>query len=188
MTQYDALVLAGGRARRLGGADKPAVPVGGVPMIDIVLAAVDGARATIVVGPRRPLSRHVLWTTESPRGGGPVAAIAAGLSRVSCDVVVVLAADLPFVTASTVDSLVEGIGPFDGAVGLFEGRSQPLCAAYRVSSLRAAIDALRPVPGAAVREMVATLRLAHLAEPATGFDCDTWDDVRRADALAGGGR
>ncbi|MEU7054400.1 NTP transferase domain-containing protein, partial [Streptomyces eurythermus] len=35
---YDAVVLAGGAARRLGGADKPGVRVGGRALLDRVLA------------------------------------------------------------------------------------------------------------------------------------------------------
>ncbi|MFE1500369.1 NTP transferase domain-containing protein, partial [Streptomyces albidoflavus] len=38
-TAYDAVVLAGGAARRLGGSDKPAVRVGGRPLLDRVLGA-----------------------------------------------------------------------------------------------------------------------------------------------------
>ncbi|MYS05028.1 NTP transferase domain-containing protein, partial [Streptomyces sp. SID6041] len=35
-TPHDAVVLAGGAARRLGGADKPGVRVGGRPLLDRV--------------------------------------------------------------------------------------------------------------------------------------------------------
>ncbi|MCW2566643.1 MAG: molybdopterin-guanine dinucleotide biosynthesis protein MobA, partial [Mycobacterium sp.] len=51
MTGYTAVVLAGGRARRLGGIAKPAVDVGGRPMLARVLAAVADAGHVIVVGP-----------------------------------------------------------------------------------------------------------------------------------------
>src|SRR5262245_10608859 len=50
-TAYGAIVLAGGGARRMGGVRKPAVQVGGVPMIERVLAAVTPAGAPLVVGP-----------------------------------------------------------------------------------------------------------------------------------------
>ncbi|MYY85285.1 NTP transferase domain-containing protein, partial [Streptomyces sp. SID335] len=46
---YDAVVLAGGGAARLGGADKPGVRVGGRALIDRVLAACSGAGTTVVV-------------------------------------------------------------------------------------------------------------------------------------------
>lgn len=108
------MVLAGGAARRLGGADKPALPVGGRMLLDRVLAACAGAGSTVVVGPRRPTVRPVRWTREEPAGGGPLPALAAGLaalppSHESPEVVLVLAADLPFLTADTVHTLVEAL-------------------------------------------------------------------------------
>lgn len=80
MTGYAAIVLAGGRARRLGGADKPALPVGGRPLLHRVLDAVPDAYPRIVVGPPRELPAGVLGTREQPPGGGPVAALAAGFA------------------------------------------------------------------------------------------------------------
>ncbi|MBM0207341.1 nucleotidyltransferase family protein, partial [Micromonospora sp. STR1s_5] len=50
MGTYAAVVLAGGAARRMGGVDKPALPVGGRPMRDRVLAAVTDATPRVVVG------------------------------------------------------------------------------------------------------------------------------------------
>ena len=43
MAGYAAVVLAGGRASRLGGVDKPSLPVAGVPLLHRVLAAVANA-------------------------------------------------------------------------------------------------------------------------------------------------
>ena len=48
---YTAVVLAGGRAARLGGLAKPQLEVGGRTMLDAVLDAVPDARQRIVVGP-----------------------------------------------------------------------------------------------------------------------------------------
>ncbi|MER7006594.1 NTP transferase domain-containing protein [Dactylosporangium sp. NPDC000555] len=78
------MILAGGRARRLGGRDKPMVAVGGVPMLHRVLAAVTqvGAEPRVVVGPgREGLPGAVRVVREEPAGGGPVAAAAAGLAE-----------------------------------------------------------------------------------------------------------
>ncbi len=53
---FDAIVLAGGRAARLGGADKPALRVGGSSLLGAVVsaAAAAGAGRCIIVGPPRP--------------------------------------------------------------------------------------------------------------------------------------
>jgi len=53
---FDAIVLTGGAASRLGGADKPALEVGGTTLLERVLAAVADAGRIVVVGPARPLS------------------------------------------------------------------------------------------------------------------------------------
>src|SRR3954469_15553631 len=75
---FAAVVLAGGAARRMGGADKPALPVAGQSMLIRVLAAVHDADPRVVVGlvpPDLPVQVHS--TREDPPGGGPVAAAAA---------------------------------------------------------------------------------------------------------------
>lgn len=103
---HDAVVLAGGGARRLGGADKPALTVGGRSLLDRVLSACAGAATTVVVGPRRPTHRPVVWVREEPQGGGPLAALDAGLRRTTAEVVLVLSADLPFLRGETVRALL----------------------------------------------------------------------------------
>ncbi|NED38324.1 NTP transferase domain-containing protein, partial [Streptomyces sp. SID8499] len=52
-------MLAGGAARRLGGADKPGVRVGGRALLDRVLGACADARTTVVVADPRPTARPV---------------------------------------------------------------------------------------------------------------------------------
>ncbi|MBB2922821.1 NTP transferase domain-containing protein [Cellulomonas cellasea] len=83
---YDALVLAGGRARRLGGVSKPDVVVSGRRLLAHVLDAAEagpggGARRIVVVAPGSvAVPGGVLRTLEDPPDGGPVAGIAAGLA------------------------------------------------------------------------------------------------------------
>lgn len=105
--EYDAIVLAGGAAKRLGGVDKPGVSVGGRALLDRVLTASRGADRTIVVGGRRATARQVLWARESPPGGGPLAALDAGLRMAEAGTVLVLSADLPFLDAATVRRLLD---------------------------------------------------------------------------------
>ncbi|MBY8873628.1 NTP transferase domain-containing protein [Micromonospora sp. PLK6-60] len=107
MEAYAAVVLAGGAARRMGGVDKPARPVGGRPMRDRVLDAVADATPRILVGPPGPVPPDVWVTREEPPGGGPVAAVAAGLALLppTTATVALLAADLPLLTRDAVGEL-----------------------------------------------------------------------------------
>lgn len=80
-----AIVLAGGRASRLGGVQKADVEVGGFALLDIALEAAAGSQHIIVVGPEelrreRGRSTPVRYVREHPSFGGPVAGIAAGLA------------------------------------------------------------------------------------------------------------
>lgn len=121
MTVVDAVVLAGGRARRLGGIDKALLPAGGSTLLAGALAAVADARRRVVVGPvRQGFPPDVVWVREAPPHGGPVAALAVGLeallaSGTSAPLVVVLATDLPSAPAA-VAALRAPIGGTGAAV------------------------------------------------------------------------
>src|SRR5262245_13984488 len=108
-----ALVLAGGRARRLDGADKPGLVISDRSLLaTVAAAAVDaGASRLVIVGPNRPdldlelaagpgQAPAVEFTMEHPSGAGPVPALRAGLSRVVEPWLLLLAADLPFLRGS----------------------------------------------------------------------------------------
>ncbi|MEU8647145.1 NTP transferase domain-containing protein [Streptomyces sp. NPDC048674] len=131
---YDAVVLAGGSARRLGGADKPGVRVGGRALLDRVLAACADAAVTVVVAEPRATARPVRWAREDPPGGGPVAALDAGLRHTTAPYVVVLSADLPFLDEKTVRRLLDALAGADAATvphaapGAPEGGSAALAA------------------------------------------------------------
>jgi len=176
-----AIVLAGGAARRLGGTAKPQLTVAGRSLLDHAVDAVREARRIVVVGPDQPVGADVAFCREDPPGGGPVAAIAAGLPHTAADIVVVLAADLPDV-APAVPLLVEA-APADGVALLVDpdGRANYLAAAWRRASLEKALAALGEPAGAAARALAALVPQVAVPDPAAwGRDCDTWDDVHRA--------
>ncbi|MEV5660670.1 NTP transferase domain-containing protein [Streptomyces flaveolus] len=186
---YDAVVLAGGAARRLGGADKPALRVGGRALLDRVLAACAGARTTVVVADPRPTARPVTWAREEPPGGGPLAALAAGLRHTTAEHVVVVSADLPFLAAPTVGRLTGALAASDADGVLLtdaDGRDQPLVAAYRASALRRGLTAVAggraDLTGLPLRRLTDGLRLTRVPDAVASFDCDTWDDIATARA------
>ncbi|MBR8642681.1 molybdenum cofactor guanylyltransferase [Streptomyces tuirus] len=182
-------MLAGGAARRLGGADKPGVRVGGRALLDRVLTACARARTTVVVAAPRPTGRPVTWAREEPPGGGPLAALDAGLRHTTAEHVVVLSADLPFLRERTVDRLLGTLrtGGSDGVLLTDPGgRDQPLVAAYSAPRLHAMLallaDRHNGLAGLPLRRLVAELNLTRISDPVASFDCDTWDDIATARA------
>jgi molybdopterin-guanine dinucleotide biosynthesis protein A len=181
---YDAIVLAGGAAARLGGVAKPLLSVAGVSLLDRVVAAVAGARRVVVVGPVQPVAGEVEFCREEPPGGGPVAAIAAGVRHTDADVVLVLAADLPWI-APAVPALRAAVPP-SGVALLVDagGRANYLAAAWRRAALVGALSRLGEVAGVPVRSLVDGVPHAPVPDPAGwGRDCDTWDDLSQARTL-----
>jgi molybdopterin-guanine dinucleotide biosynthesis protein A len=185
---YDAVILAGGLARRLEGADKPALEIGGVTLLDRVIRACAEATRIVCVGPRRPTSSRVHWTREDPPGSGPVAALAAGLALTRSPQVVVLAADLPFLAADVVHTLWTNAAGHDGAVLKDEhGKDQWLAACYQRSALTNAFAKYDSVVGLSLKRFLAGFDLASVPDAeGRAFDCDTWEDVAHVRGLVDG--
>lgn len=181
---FAAVVLAGGRAARLGGRPKPQLEVGGRTMLAAVLAAVADAAERVVVGPPQPVPDGVVLVREQPPGGGPVPAMRAGLAAVTTDVVAVLAADLPFLTPAVVRGLRERLTGDGVLVVDPAGRDQLLLGVWRTAVLRAAVaDVAGPTSVRAVLAPLAVRR--HRPEPVPGepapwTDCDTPAELDRA--------
>lgn len=192
MDSYGALVLAGGQARRLGGVHKPGLLVGGIPLLHRVLAAVPDARPRVVVGPPQPVPPDVLVVRENPPGGGPVAALWAGLpALVDAGWVALLAGDLPFLAPAVLRALRHGASGYDGAVLVdADGRDQYLAGVYRVGALSDAVTSVGPPSGVPLRRVAGRMHLARVTAPTRPgapppwLDCDDADDVRAAEAFA----
>lgn len=180
------VVLTGGTGRRLGGADKASLSVGGSSLLTRVLAAASGFGPVVVVGPAVP-GVAASFVREDPPGGGPAAALLAGVAALPpVDLVVALAVDMPLVVGDTLERLVGAVGSGDGALLVDgDGREQYLCAAYSRDALLAAAPV--SADGLPLRRLVATLSLTRV--PAVGdeaLDVDTPADLDAVRRLAGG--
>jgi molybdopterin-guanine dinucleotide biosynthesis protein A len=185
---YAAVVLAGGRAARLGGQAKPQLDVGGRPMLAAVLGAVADAEPRIVVGPPQGVPPGVVIVREDPPRGGPVAALKAGLAEVPTDVVAVLAADLPFLTSGLIRSLRERLTG-DGVLVVDDtGQDQLLLGVWRTAVLRAAVAGVSgPTSMRKVLSPLAVRRYRPLVDPGMPppwTDCDTPAELARARSAA----
>jgi molybdopterin-guanine dinucleotide biosynthesis protein A len=183
---FDAVILAGDRSARLGGADKALVSFEGVTLLERAFAAVSRAERVIAVGPQRDVGLPIgaTWVQEEPPGGGPVAALAAGLAATAAELVVVLAVDHPFITAEHVAKLVE-CASRDGAVALDDsGHPQPLVAVYRRAPLHAALSNLPHTQGASLRDVTGSLAVEQVTLGDAAVDCDTWEALEAAGQAA----
>ena len=206
--QIAAVVLAGGRASRLGGADKPGVKILGRSLLATVTRAAIGAGACriVIVGPPRPgLIAEVVdggrqpdsaagvsieFTSEHPPGSGPVPALRAGLELVTQPRLILLAADLPFLRAGHVRALLASTDGAAVAGSIFvdgQGRPQWLASCWRTASLR---SALKGYQGSSLGGLLGPLRPTGITtsvvtgQPPGWLDLDTREDVAEALALA----
>jgi molybdopterin-guanine dinucleotide biosynthesis protein A len=158
MGQYDltALILSGGGSRRMG-RDKIWLPLGpaGTPLIQHVVARV------------RPLASELLFSANASErlaalaselcdqgipahvvpdlypAAGPLAGLHAGLSAASCDLLLAVAGDMPFINPALVTHLVTLLPGFDVVLPELphprtgEPVKEPLHALYRRSCLSA---------------------------------------------------
>ena len=189
---YTAVVLAGGKAARLGGQAKPQLEVGG--RTDARRRARRGRRRRAArrrrpaaAGPRRTSS----WSASSRPAAARSPPLRAGLAEVSTDVVALLAGDLPFLTAALVAELraaadrrrrprrrrrrprpVPARGLADGGAAGGGGRRRRARRRCAGCSRRWPSGRLRPG--------------SRRARPPPWLDCDTPADLARARRLARG--
>ncbi|MBX3195863.1 MAG: molybdenum cofactor guanylyltransferase [Microbacteriaceae bacterium] len=191
-----AILLAGGRASRMGGVSKPLLDVGGRALLHRAVDAVAGCRPiTIVADVLDPDLGGVGWAREDPPFSGPAAGVAAALSTwpdageptwtfvLACDLTRPDAVVAALRTAASGD---QGSAP-DGVVLLDEGgHPQWLAGVYRTGALRRAVAATPGGPrDVSMRALLSGLELTGVAAPgAVTRDIDTWEDLETARAHA----
>ena len=179
MDDFDAIVLAGGTARRLGGSPKHAIVVDGQTLLARTLDAVSDAAQVVVVGDEdlKPMVAGATVVREDPPLAGPAAGIGAALPHVTSERVMVLACDHPYV-ADAVKALLEATGQ-DGAIAIdAEGRRQNLTFVAETEALRDAVERQPNLVDLAVHRLLEPLDLAEISVPARALrDVDTWEDL-----------
>jgi molybdopterin-guanine dinucleotide biosynthesis protein A len=190
-----AVVLAGGESRRFG-SDKLEARLGSLRLIERSISELPADAAVIIVGPVRERlfapGRPVSYVRENPPGGGPAAAMIAGLASALTqagrdDLVVVLPGDTP-AAGRGAEVLLSTLRADPAAVGTIgadeEGREQPLQLALTRSAAERLLAAAGPErgSGASARAVVTTLgeglRRVTLP-PELHADIDTTADLDR---------
>jgi molybdopterin-guanine dinucleotide biosynthesis protein A len=135
-----AAILAGGLARRFGGVAKGLEVVGGARIVDRLVSALREVTSEILlvgapeaIAAELPALRAV--PDESP-GNGPLGGIISALAASGRDTVVV-AWDMPFVTATELRPLLDAVRDAEVVAWEVNARVEPLCALYRAAALPA---------------------------------------------------
>jgi molybdenum cofactor guanylyltransferase len=162
-----AAVLAGGASRRMG-RDKATMPVGGVELASLALAAAARvADPVVLVAPEGHPARRLAARVVTDPGEGPLAALAAALAALDAEHVLVLAGDHPGLRVELLAHLVELAAGGEAVACRRGSRLEPLVAVYRRSpALAAALDRLAgPAGDRSLLGLLAGLRTVVVEEP-----------------------
>jgi len=100
-----ALILAGGKASRLGGVDKRELVVAGKTIFARQCEALAGSVAEIIVSAPRDVPGY-RTVADAIEGVGPLAGIAAGLAAATTPWLLVVAGDMPYLSSALIELLV----------------------------------------------------------------------------------
>lgn len=138
-------VLVGGKSRRMG-VDKPALLIGGEPLIARVVGALSKVVDEVVlVG--NDASRFA-WlgvdcVADLIPNGGPLVGIYTALTVARHPFSLIVACDMPFIQPALLAYLLERALGWDAVVPLVDGRLEPLHAVYARSCLPAIEEMIR---------------------------------------------
>lgn len=144
-----AVVLAGGRGERMGGADKGLLPLGDAPLIAHVLARLARQVDSIVISANRNRERYAAFgypITVDTIGGfaGPLAGVHAAILDATSRYIVTVPCDAPHFPADLVARLATSLGAMPdahAAIARTAGRVQPVFALYDRLAVLASLEA-----------------------------------------------
>jgi len=190
-----AAILAGGRARRLGGRDKSALAVGARSILDRQIAVLREVADPVLLvgGPARESGGGVRAVPDRYPGCGPLGGLFTALEAADTPQVLVVACDLPFLTAPFLRMLIEAGRDVDVALVRTHDGYHPLCASYARSCaapIRRHLDAGRLkvidlLEEVRVRAITPQEVARYGREEMLLFNINTPDDYVRAGELAG---
>lgn len=179
---FCAVVLAGGTAARMDGADKASVELHGRTLLELAVDAfLDADEVVVVARDSVPTSRPTTFVCEDPPYGGPVAGLLTGVDALlrRPRLIGVLAVDMPRVTPATMRRLRDAASDHDGAFLVDGDGRRQLAGVLDADRLARVRPDLEGQHGMALHRLLAPLRLAEV--PADGdeaVDIDSWSDLR----------
>jgi len=190
-----AAILAGGRATRLGGRDKAALPLGDLRLIERQLDALRAVTTDVFIVTNQPERYAALGLpahTDQRPGAGALGGIYTAIVASPAPQTLVVACDLPFLSAAFLRHLAARGRDADLAIPRSAGGYEPLCASYAracAGPIGRLIDAGRLKAAGVVTAGVRVIEIG--PDECAAFDPDgtlflnvnTPDDYARARAL-----
>ena len=190
-------ILAGGRATRFDGRDKGALVVGGRTILDRQLQEVSQvADEVLLVGAHAAPSVSGLTirlVADRVADAGPLGGLDAALAACRRDHVMIIAGDMPYVSAQLVAYLMSLGGGADAVVPRTERGYHPLCAVYArrcehavAARLAAGTRAMQDLLSDVSVRVVEAVELAAFGDPNRLLaNVNTPADLDQVEALAG---
>jgi len=160
------VIVAGGRASRMGGRDKAFAAVGGQPIAVRTVRLFHELFPQVLVATNRPgrfSGLDVEIVPDVHPGCGPLAGIHAALVASRHPHVFVAACDMPGLDAGVIRFLLGRIGDADAIVPRWEDDVEPLHAVYSVACLPAIERSLR-AGRHALRDFLRDVRVDYVSE------------------------
>jgi len=112
--EITGLILAGGRAQRMGGIDKGLVPFMGKPLIEHAIARLSPQVTTILINANRNHDRYSQYgyaviADHQPDFAGPLAGFAAGLEHCKTEYLLSVPCDSPVFPLDVSEQLLEAM-------------------------------------------------------------------------------
>ncbi|WP_059171783.1 molybdenum cofactor guanylyltransferase [Bacillus sp. FJAT-27445] len=128
-----AILLSGGKSSRMG-TNKALLKINEKTNIERIRDELLKLFDEVILVTNEPEAYrflNVTTVTDEYPGKGPLAGIHAGLKASSFDANLVVACDMPFVSAELAESMVKRLGHHDAVVPAIKGREHPLFAVYQ---------------------------------------------------------
>jgi molybdopterin-guanine dinucleotide biosynthesis protein A len=160
------VMLAGGRASRMGGRDKAFAAVGGEPIAVRTIRVFRSLFPQVIVAtnhPERFEGHNVEVVGDRFPGGGPLAGIHAAMLVARAPHVFVAGCDMPGLDPEVIRFLLARIGEADAIVPCWEDDVEPLHGVYAVRCLPV-IEQNLAAGCHAIRDVLALLRVDYVPE------------------------
>lgn len=149
-TEITAVILAGGRGRRMGGKDKGLVEINNLPLIEHILSAVKSQAGQTVINANRNIEEYQRYgfpvvSDAMADYQGPLAGFASTMAAAETEYIVTIPCDSPLLPADLVQRLVHALQNEDAELAVAHDgkRLQPVFALIKVKLLPSLLQFLQ---------------------------------------------